>query len=190
VTHPLATHMFVTHSLATHMFVTHSLANSSHVHNRIPHDLFIRDSFIYDSFIPDWFILDSTVSSSLIRDLFIRSWLIHSCVTHVFVTHSFIRDTFTHDSFIRDSLICTSWYPAPNQNLNLNLYRKIPRNMSHERMNKFTNSNKSKISIWICTARYRGIWVAQFCGFWGCSIVSGKCRTGSHYVYNGIPCDF
>jgi len=38
-----------------------------------------------------------------------------------------------------------------NQNLNLNLYHEIQR-----------NSNPIKISIRICTARYRGIWVSRF----------------------------
>jgi len=31
-----------------------------------------------------------------------------------------------------------------------------------------TNSNQTKIPIWICTARYRGIWVSRLGGFWGC----------------------
>jgi len=33
----------------------------------------------------------------------------------------------------------------------------------------------AKISIWICTARYRGIWVSQFVGFRKCSIFRGNC---------------
>jgi len=36
------------------------------------------------------------------------------------------------------------------------------------------NSNKTKISIWICTARYQGIWVSRLSGFRGCSNFSGK----------------
>ena len=38
-----------------------------------------------------------------------------------------------------------------NQNLNLKVYREIQR-----------NSNPINVSIWICTARYRGILVARF----------------------------
>jgi len=40
-----------------------------------------------------------------------------------------------------------------------------------------TNSDWTKFSIWICSARYRGIWVFGFGGFWGRSIVSGNCRS-------------
>jgi len=39
-----------------------------------------------------------------------------------------------------------------------------------------TNSNRSKIWIRICTARYRGIWVLRSGGFWGCWIFSGNCH--------------
>jgi len=37
-----------------------------------------------------------------------------------------------------------------------------------------TNSNEAKISIWICTARYRGIWVSRSGGFRRCSNFSGN----------------
>ena len=37
-----------------------------------------------------------------------------------------------------------------------------------------TNSHSIKISIWLCTARYREIWVSRFGGFWGFSNVSGN----------------
>ena len=43
-----------------------------------------------------------------------------------------------------------------------------------------TNSNETKISIWICTTRYRGIWVSRFGGFWGYSFYSGNCHI---YMY-------
>jgi len=39
-----------------------------------------------------------------------------------------------------------------------------------------TNSNQSKISIWICTARYRGIWVSRFDGLREWSILSANCH--------------
>jgi len=50
---------------------------------------------------------------------------------------------------------------------------------------KSTTSRKPSSSVQIqihrnshfeCTARYRGIWVSRFSGFWGYSIFSGKCR--------------
>jgi len=40
-----------------------------------------------------------------------------------------------------------------------------------------TNSNEPKISIWICTVKYRGIWASQFRGFRECSIFGGICHT-------------
>ena len=39
-----------------------------------------------------------------------------------------------------------------------------------------TSSNSTRISIWICTARYRDIEVSRFGGFWECGIFSGNCR--------------
>ena len=39
------------------------------------------------------------------------------------------------------------------------------------------NSNLNNISIWICTTRYREIWVSRFGGFGGCSNFSGNCCT-------------
>ena len=44
-----------------------------------------------------------------------------------------------------------------------------------------TNSNSTKFSIWICTLRYRGIWVARFGGFRGCSIFIGNCLYRKSY---------
>ena len=40
-----------------------------------------------------------------------------------------------------------------------------------------TTSNQSKISIWICTARYRKFRISRFGGFRGCRILSGNCHT-------------
>jgi len=42
-----------------------------------------------------------------------------------------------------------------------------------------TNSNQNKISIWICTARYWGIWVCWYGGLWECSFYCGKCHSWS-----------
>ena len=58
--------------------------------------------------------------------------------------------TISYDSFHRDWKYCTP---------------KI-----HQISNKFlgTNSNSIKISIWICTASNRGIWVSRFDGLCGC----------------------
>ena len=39
-----------------------------------------------------------------------------------------------------------------------------------------TNSNEDKISIWICTARYREIWVSRCGEFWVHSNFSGNCH--------------
>jgi len=43
-----------------------------------------------------------------------------------------------------------------------------------------TNSNPTKISIWICAARYWGIWVSRSDGFRGCCICSGRCHSNTH----------
>jgi len=51
--------------------------------------------------------------------------------------------------------------------------------MSHvTRWLKFlsTNSDQTKISMWICTARYQEIWVSGLGGFQGCSNFSGNCQ--------------
>jgi len=40
-----------------------------------------------------------------------------------------------------------------------------------------THSNQTKISMWICTARYWGIWSFRSGGFGGCSIFGGICHT-------------
>ena len=45
-----------------------------------------------------------------------------------------------------------------------------------------TNSNQTKITIWICTARYGGIWVSRFGGFRGCSTFSGICHMNESRV--------
>ena len=39
-----------------------------------------------------------------------------------------------------------------------------------------THSNQTKILKWICTARYREIWVSRFGGFWSCSKFRGNCH--------------
>jgi len=45
-----------------------------------------------------------------------------------------------------------------------------------------TNSNSTKISIWICTARFREIWVSRCGGFWGFSNLSGSGKSGLCYT--------
>jgi len=47
-----------------------------------------------------------------------------------------------------------------------------------------TNSNQTKISIWNCTARYRGIWFSRFGGFQGCRLFKRNC----HRLY--VVCKF
>jgi len=39
-----------------------------------------------------------------------------------------------------------------------------------------TSSSETNISIWMCTARYRGIWGSRYGGFRGCNIFSGNCH--------------
>jgi len=41
---------------------------------------------------------------------------------------------------------------------------------------QFLGTNSNQNSIWICTARYRGIWVSRCGGFRGWSISSGNCH--------------
>jgi len=60
---------------------------------------------------------------------------------------------------------------------------QIPLKMLHPKIHQIkiskflgTDSNESKVSIWVCTARYQGIWVSRFGGFRRCSIFSGICR--------------
>jgi len=59
---------------------------------------------------------------------------------------------------------------------------QIPLKMLHpkihqSKISKFlgTDSNESKVLIWVCTARYQGIWVSRFGGFRRCRILNGMC---------------
>ena len=49
-----------------------------------------------------------------------------------------------------------------------------------------TNPNSTKITIGMCTARYRGIWDSRYGGFQGCSNFSGNCHphVHTHTYYN------
>jgi len=44
--------------------------------------------------------------------------------------------------------------------------------------------------MWICTARYWGIWVSFFGGLWGCSIFSGNCHKleSARHTWNRLWC--
>jgi len=110
-----------------------------------------------------WF--DSNIERHFVTRLISRT-MSHTCklvMSHTYAAH---LDRISRE--IRDSTrMCDSfhWKCYPPQ---------IHQIQKHKLFS--TNSNEIKISIWICTVRYREIWVSRFGGFWGCSNFSGNCH--------------
>jgi len=95
-------------------------------------------SDVWHDSIADWSLThmyDTTHSYVQIESFICATWLIHMCD----VTHSYVR---------QDSLI---YAPPPKSTKSRNSETQIPR---------YKFNYHSKISIWICTSRYRGIWIS------------------------------
>jgi len=117
-------------------------------------------------------------------------WLIHMCsMTHSHVSlyestsqnprepleFSVMRSYVCHDSFI-----FVPWL------IHMCLYLLIHQSQSPNPETQFlgTNSNRTKISFWISTMRYRGIWVTRFGRFRGCYIFRGNCHHARKAAWN------
>jgi len=101
---------------------------------------------------------------------------IFAAVLQCFALYSVCCSVLTYESKVSSLLIFLWQFPLkllPPWNYQIQKFKFLG-----------TNSHETKISIWICTARYWGILVSRFGGFLECSIFSRTCQTSNDYAGN------
>jgi len=139
-------------------------------------------------------------------------WLNHMCaMTHSYVCHDPLMCAITPPYLCHDTILCASMYLSTTHNpreplqfsithsyvchdsfifvpwlIHMCLYLLIHQSQSPNPETQFlgTNSNRTKISFWISTMRYRGIWVTRFGRFRGCCIFRGNCHHARKAAWN------